>query len=107
MAALSPNQLGELLSDPDCPWSPIAHNTKKRRGMSVPLLRHFAETRGYDADDAEAAMDLYIAERGGKRQVLTDPWRRGANLLRRVSGRQPRQEDDIWLIAESEVATGD
>lgn len=102
---ISPEQLESgLLSDPGCPWSPIAHNTQKRRAMSVAMLRHFAETRGYDADAVEVAMDRYTAERGGKRQTILDPWKAAANIVRRAAGQHPRRDDEVWLIGELDLS---
>lgn len=94
---LSPEALREIISDSDLPTQAVY-----RGGDGVHLsawrLVAVARRRHMLGDDAERMMDAAVAEIGGERVSVVDPWRVLPDLIRKLRGRPPVPKEDLYFI---------
>lgn len=91
-----------LLADPDCPRIRVLFG---RSDEHVPVreFREFAARRGVLRDATEHDLNRMIAQAGGRKIVLTDPWRRLKNGLRRIAGLPVIEAHELWVVPRDAI----
>ena len=92
-----PDALRQLLADFDLPTATVYRG---EGFIHVPAWRLVAVAkRLYKlGDDAERVTDVAVAEVGGERISVVDPWRVLPDLLRKVRGRPSLPSSDLYAI---------
>ena len=97
------DDLRALLSDPWVTELKVHRAGDDRVYVLVAEVRDVAGGRFDAAADLERQLDELVQSAGGERIELVDPWRAGANLLRRLVGRSVAPSDDLYAIPRSVV----
>ena len=94
---LSPEALGEVISDFDLPTQAVYWGGD---GVHLPAWRLVAVARRRHTlgDDAERMVDAVVAEIGGERVSVVDPWRVLPDLIRKLRRRPPLPKGDLYVI---------
>jgi hypothetical protein len=96
-------ELRALLSDPWVTKQRVHRGGDDLLHVWVAEVREVAEGRFQGARDIERLLDELVEAAGGERIELVDPWRAGANLLRRLVGRPTAPSDALYAIPRSVV----
>lgn len=88
--AMTPNDqrvIEEALSRDDVPWAYVARGQGDRAAMVDELVAFFRQETLF-AENAEARLDQFVREVGGRRTRIIDPWAWLARLVGRATGRR-------------------
>jgi len=101
---LSPEALREIIAEFELPIQKVY-----RGGIDVHLSawRLVAVTKRRYAlgEDAEQITDAAVMEIGGKRVSVVDPWRVLPDLIRKLRGRPPLPNGDLYVIPDDFART--
>lgn len=97
------DDLRALLSDPWVTDQRVHRAGDDRMYVWVSEVRDVAEGRFPAGADVERSLDELVEAAGGERIDMIDPWRAGANLLRRLLGRPVIASDALYAIPRSEI----
>ncbi len=92
-----PDALREIISEFDLPTAKVYLGGD---AVHLPAWRLVAVAKRRYAlgDDAERAVDVAVAEIGGERVSLVDPWRVLPDLIRKLRGRPSPPKGDLYII---------